>query len=145
MPGDSLSKWSSYTFAPHKFVVRTEGTDSIGLMFCLTSSHRYYLHNQPTDMRKSFDGLSGIVQGQLKQNPTNGSVYVFINKKRNRIKLLHWEQGGFTLYYKRLEKGVFELPKPMDKTLLISWSTLMMVVEGISLDYLRRKSRFLNH
>ena len=111
-------------------------------MFSLTSSHRYFLYDHPTDMRKSFDGLSGIVQSQLKQNPSNGSVYVFINRKRNRIKLLHWEQGGFTLYYKRLEKGVFELPKAMDKTRVVSWSTLMMIVEGISLDYLRRKSRF---
>jgi transposase len=111
-------------------------------MFSLTSSHRYFLYDQPTDMRKSFDGLSGIVQSQLRRDPANGSVYVFINKKRNKIKLLHWEQGGFTLYYKRLEKGVFEIPKTMDGTHLISWSTLMMVVEGISLDYLRRRSRF---
>lgn len=93
-------------------------------------------------MRKSFDGLSGIVQAQLQRNPMSGEVYVFINKQRNRIKLLHWEQGGFTLYYKRLEKGLFELPKNMDKTLGVSWSTLMMIVEGISLDYLRRKDRY---
>lgn len=111
-------------------------------MFTLSSSHRYFLYGHPTDMRKSFDGLSGIVQSQLQRNPMSGEVYVFINKQRNRMKLLHWEQGGFTLYYKRLEKGLFELPETMDKTLGISWSTLMMIVEGISLDYLRRKDRY---
>lgn len=111
-------------------------------MFSLTSSHRYYLYDQPTDMRKSFDGLSGIVQSQLQRDPSNGSVYVFINKKRNKIKLLHWESGGFTLYYKRLEKGVFEMPQTRDKSHQLTWSTLMMIVEGISLDYLRRRSRF---
>jgi len=111
-------------------------------MFSLTSSHRYFLYDQPTDMRKSFDSLSGIVQDQLHRNPMSGEVYVFINKQRNRIKLLHWERGGFTLYYKRLEKGLFELPKAKDKTLAVSWSTLMMIVEGISLDYLRKKDRY---
>jgi transposase len=111
-------------------------------MFTLTSSHRYFLYDQATDMRKSFDGLSGIVQSQLQRDPMSGEVYVFINKRRNRIKLLHWEQGGFVLYYKRLEKGLFELPKTMDKTLGVSWSTLMMIVEGISLDYIRKKDRY---
>jgi transposase len=111
-------------------------------MFTLTSSHRYFLYDQATDMRKSFDGLSGIVQSQLQRDPMSGEVYVFINKRRNRIKLLHWEQGGFVLYYKRLEKGLFELPKTLDKTLGVSWSTLMMIVEGISLDYIRKKDRY---
>ena len=111
-------------------------------MFTLTSSHRYYLYDQPTDMRKSFDSLSGIVRNQLHRDPMSGEVYVFINKQRNRIKLLHWEAGGFVLYYKRLEKGLFELPKANANTLAVSWSTLMMIVEGISLDYLRKKDRY---
>lgn len=111
-------------------------------MFTLTSSHRYYLYDQPTDMRKSFDSLSGIIRNQLDWDPMSGEVYVFINKQRNRIKLLHWEAGGFVLYYKRLEKGLFELPKAKANTLAVSWSTLMMIVEGISLDYLRKKDRY---
>jgi len=56
-------------------------------------------------MRKSFDGLSGIVQSQLNRNPTSGEVFIFVNRRRNRVKLLKWEQGGFILYYKRLESG----------------------------------------
>ena len=101
-----------------------------------------FLCTQPTDMRKSFDSLSGIVRNQLDRDPMSGEVYVFINKQRNRIKLLHWEAGGFVLYYKRLEKGLFELPKAKANTLAVSWSTLMMIVEGISLDYLRKKDRY---
>ena len=111
-------------------------------MFTLTSSHRYFLYDQATDMRKSFDCLSGIVKDQLHRDPLSREVYVFINRQRNRIKLLQWERGGFMLYYKRLGKGLFELPKAKDKTLAVSWSTLMMIVEGISLDYLRKKDRY---
>lgn len=110
-------------------------------MFNLTSSHRYYLCNQPTDMRKGFDGLAGLVRSHFKTDPMNGTVYVFINKNRNLIKLLHWEYGGFALYYKRLEKGQFERPV-LNKSPLISWSTLMMVVEGISLFHVQKKERY---
>lgn len=110
-------------------------------MFNLTSSQRYFLCNEPTDMRKGFDGLAGLVRTHFKADPMNGSVYVFINKNRNLIKLLHWDYGGFTMYYKRLEKGQFERPV-LDKTTLISWTVLMLVIEGISLSGIRKKERF---
>jgi len=111
-------------------------------MFNLGSSHHYHLYNQPTDMRKSFDSLSGLVRSALKSDPFNGHVYVFINKQRNRIKLLHWESGGFTLYYKRLEKGQFELPDTTKDGCNIEWSELMLIVEGIRLKNIRRNPRF---
>lgn len=110
-------------------------------MFSLTSSNRYYLYQHPTDMRKGFDSLSGIVRNELGRNPMDGGVYVFLNKSGNLIKLLHWESGGFTLYYKRLEQGVFERPLG-DGTVLLSWSDLMLIVEGINLDSVRKKVRF---
>jgi len=78
-------------------------------MFTLGSA-RYFLYREPTDMRKSFDGLCGVVTGGLGQNPMSGDVFIFINRHRNRIKLLRWETGGYVLFYKRLEKGTFELP-----------------------------------
>jgi transposase len=78
-------------------------------MFSLGAA-RYYLYREPTDMRKSFDGLCGLVSGRLGQSPMSGDVFIFINKPRNRIKLLRWEAGGFVLFYKRLESGMFELP-----------------------------------
>lgn len=111
-------------------------------MFSLGSSHRYYLYSEPTDMRKSFDSLSGLISSQMKSDPFNGQVYIFINKQRNRIKLLHWETGGFTLYYKRLEKGQFELADVSAKDGLIRWSELMLIVEGIELKNIRRGERF---
>ena len=77
-------------------------------MFALSSSNKFHLYSHPTDMRKSFDGLCGLVTNDLNQNPSNGSVYIFINKVRNKIKLLHWQSGGFVLYYKSLETGTFE-------------------------------------
>lgn len=112
-------------------------------MFSLTSSHRYYLFSEPTDLRKSFDGLCGLVSSRMALDPTGGGVFVFINKRRDRIKLLHWEQGGFVLYYKRLEKGTLERPEKRDNTASISWPELVMIIEGIELSRRKKRSRFL--
>lgn len=111
-------------------------------MFSLTSTHQYFLYSQPTDMRKSFDSLAGLVSSKLHRNPTSGEVFVFINKRRDRIKLLHWEPGGFTLYYKRLEKGIIELPETDKTTHQITWSTLMMIIEGIRLKSVQKTARY---
>ena len=114
-------------------------------MFSLASSLNYYLYNGTTDMRKSFDGLCGLVTGKLNRNPMSGEVFIFINKRRDRMKLLHWEPGGFTLYYKRLESGTIELPH-WDRTALgyqILWSDLMMMIEGISLQKIQRRKRYI--
>jgi len=113
-------------------------------MFSLTSSLHFSLYTLPTDMRKSFDGLCGIVQDKLNRNPMNGEVFVFINKARNKIKLLHWESGGFVLYYKRLEEGTIEVPLPPSKaqSFSIYWSELMLMIEGISLREVKKRKRF---
>ena len=74
-------------------------------MFSLNDSMRYMLYNRPTDMRKSYHSLSGIVANILDCDPCNGDVYIFINKNRNRIKILHWEPGGMDIYSKLLEAG----------------------------------------
>ncbi|WP_142534863.1 IS66 family insertion sequence element accessory protein TnpB [Saccharicrinis carchari] len=96
-----------------------------------------------TDMRKGFDGLSGIVSGQLKRDPANGDVFIFVNRARNKIKLLHWEAGGFVLYYKRLESGTFDLPVVEGSNhAKLKWSDLVMMVEGIKLEKYSLKKRF---
>ena len=74
-------------------------------MFSLNDNMRYLLYNQPTDMRKSYHSLGGIVTNILGCDPCNGDVYVFINRSRNRIKLLHWEPGGMVICSKLLEAG----------------------------------------
>jgi transposase len=113
-------------------------------MFALTSSCCYYLYRQPTDMRKSFDGLSGIIRNQLKRSPTSGEVFIFINHRRDRIKLLRWEEGGFILYYKRLESGTLELPSVSSTALTctMTWAHLVMMIEGISVVRTKQRKRF---
>ncbi len=113
-------------------------------MFTLGSSLNFQLYSKPTDMRKSFDSLSGLVQDQLGQSPANGDVYVFINKSRNKIKLLHWAGSGFVLYYKRLESGVFEHPRYDIETgsYQLSYSQIVMLVDGISIKNIERKKHY---
>jgi len=113
-------------------------------MFTLTSSYQYYFYSGATDMRKGFDGLCGLIHQELRRRPVSGEVFVFVNRQRDKIKLLHWEQGGFVLYYKRLERGTFELPKigSHGKTCQISWSSLMLMVEGISIEKYKQKRRY---
>jgi transposase len=112
-------------------------------MFSIASS-RYYLFRESTDMRKSFDGLCGIISFRLKQNPMSGDVFIFINKPRNRMKLLRWEDGGFVLFYKRLEKGTFELPSCENGNLQqrIDYGRLTMIITGISMKNQRNRPRF---
>jgi len=99
------------------------------------------------DMRMGFDALCGIVQGKLDRNPLSGEVFVFVNRRRNCIKLLRWEPGGFILYYKRLETGTLELPE-FEKgsvSYSVEWTELMMIVQGISINNIHRKKRFINN
>jgi len=114
-------------------------------MFRLTSSHRFLLYSEPTDMRKSFDGLCGIVTSVLEQQPTGGFVYVFINKRRDKVKLLHWMGSGFVLYYKRLEQGTFELPgyDIEQGCIRLSYAQLVLLIDGVSITNITRtKQRF---
>lgn len=110
-------------------------------MFSLSSSHRYYLYNQACDMRKGFQGLSGLVTAKMGRDPISGDVFIFINRRATHLKLLHWESGGFVIYYKRLEKGTFSLPRAA-KSGAINWSQLVMMVEGIKAEKVRHLSRY---
>ena len=103
-------------------------------MFSLGDSNRYLLFSEPTDMRKSFHTLSGLVTNIMGSNPHNGDVFIFINRHRNRIKLLHWEPGGMVIYSKMLERGTFALPDMAltnSSSYLMQWRDLVLLVEGI--------------
>jgi len=115
-------------------------------MLPVFSGLRFYLYSQPTDMRKSFDGLSGIVTNARLGNPTSGDVYVFVNRRRDRMKLLVWERTGFWLFYKRLEQGTFQIPPHSadQKTIELSYDVLMMLVEGIDVTQIKRRRRYQN-
>jgi len=113
-------------------------------MFALTEAHRFYFYNRPTDMRKSFDALSGLVRSGMDKDPLCGAVFVFTNKTRTLMKLLHWQYGGFVLYCKRLEQGrfefVFENQGKSEKE--ITHAELTMLIAGISLRNIRKLKRF---
>lgn len=113
-------------------------------MFALTISHRFLLYRRITDFRKGFDGLCGLVRNELDRDPACGEVFVFVNRGRNRIKLLHWQPGGFVLYYKRLEKGTIALPdlSSQENSCSLSWSDLVMMIEGISVEKVVRQARY---
>jgi|SRR5690606_10890996 len=113
-------------------------------MIGLTPHNKYFLHLSATDMRKGFDGLSGLITNVYEGNPLDGSVYIFINRKRDKMKMLVWEEGGFMMYYKRLEAGTFELPRSSEHTkgIIIQWETLILMIRGIKLEKIIRKKRY---
>ena len=111
-------------------------------MISFSSSQRFFLYRGATDMRKSFDGLCGLVANELQKPLTTGDVFMFINKPRNSIKLLVWDRNGFVIYYKRLEAGTFEVPATDEKSMTIKWEELVMMLEGIALKSVKRRKRY---
>ncbi len=113
-------------------------------MFGLTARQNYFLYHEACDMRKGFNGLSGLVRNELEKDPLSGDVFIFINRRRNKMKLLVWDRSGFLMYYKSLEKGTFELPMfkegELDKA--ISWSDLVLILEGVVLSSIEKRKRF---
>jgi len=111
-------------------------------MFALSSTHRYHLYRGVCDMRKSFNGLAGLVRGGLGRDPAGGEVFVFVNRRRTLLKLLHWEPGGYVLYYKRLEEGTFTLPELQPGHSVIRWPELVLMVEGVQVLDSRQSQRY---
>ncbi|MEC5167522.1 transposase [Flavobacterium sp. PL11] len=109
-------------------------------MFSLSSSHTFLLYPKVCDMRKSFNGLCGLVANELGRVAHSGEVFIFINRNNNQMKLLHWESGGFVLYYKRLEQGTFA--GSTSTKLQINWSDLVLMIEGIQIIKSNKKRRF---
>lgn len=111
-----------------------------------TSHLQIYVFLAPMDMRKGFDGLSGTVRSEMKRDPMDGSMYLFINKRRDRMKLLLFADGGYWLYYRLLEAGTFEVFSTSDdtsSTLQIDGTQLAMLLSGVSLiASTRRRKRF---
>lgn len=113
-------------------------------MFSLGREMRYWLYSEPTDMRKSFHTLCGLVRNKIGGDPMNGDVYIFVNKRRNRVKLLHYETGGMVIYSKMLDRGTFGMPITGSKDMVtssIKWEDLLKMVEGIMSDPDSRQAR----
>lgn len=113
-------------------------------MFALSSVNSFHLYSQPTDMRKSFDGLSGLIRNNLGASPSNGDVFIFINRRRDKIKLLHWQGISFTLYYKRLENGTFEMPEYDSGagSITLSYAQIVMLVDGLTIKNIQKRKRY---
>ncbi len=108
-------------------------------MLNISPNATIYWHTEPTDMRKGIDGLSGIIRGQFDGDPLDGSLYLFVNRRRDRMKILHWDGGGFWIYYRVLEQGTFEIRAADERRLVIDATELAMLLGGASLDTKRRK------
>ena len=113
-------------------------------MLSLGTSHRYFLYTGVADMRKGFDGLSGLVGSSMERDPLSGDVFIFVNRRGDRMKLLLWDRSGFVLWYKRLERGTFEFPSVRQGagSLEISWEKLVLILEGIELTSVKKRRRF---
>lgn len=116
-------------------------------MFSLTASDRFYLYPYPTDMRKSFYTLSGIVTNQMGMDIQHGDAFIFINKLCTSMKILHMEYGGLVIYHMKLSQGQFALPTidfkdgktVSHKTL---WSDLVLMVQGIDAQQVKHRKRW---
>jgi transposase len=118
-------------------------------MLSLSLPGRVFLCTLPTDMRKSFDSLAGLVEQQLGQDPLAGDLFVFRSKRGDRLKLLYWDSDGLAIWYKRLEEGTFVFP-PADAQrtsvgahgLLVRPAELAMLLDGIDLAGIKRRKRY---
>ncbi|QZE15121.1 IS66 family insertion sequence element accessory protein TnpB [Halosquirtibacter laminarini] len=113
-------------------------------MLSISSNDRFHLYSEATDMRKSFDGLSGLVQNKIDANITSGDVFIFLNKRRTMMKLLKWERGGFVLFVKRLERGTFRPPEIKDLTSIhLEYTDLVLLIEGVLVKEYKRQKRYV--
>jgi len=114
-------------------------------MLSLNTSTRYLLYHKSADIRKSFCGLSGIVNNELKMPLLTGDVFIFLNKRRSHVKLLQWQGDGFAIYHKRLEQGTFELPvfEAGDAHGIITCNQLTHILQGVSLKKVIYRKRYM--
>jgi transposase len=115
-------------------------------MLSLPPTVRIYLCLKPTDMRRGFDGLMGLVGQLLRQDPFSGHLFVFRNRRSDRVKILYWDGDGPALWYKRLERGSFRFPTPAandaGEGAEIKAADLMMLLDGVDLASVRRQCRY---
>lgn len=103
-------------------------------MILLPRAVRVYFATQPVNLRKSYDGLSNEVRGILREDPLSGHVFVFLNRRKNQVKLLIWTRGGFTIVQKRLERGTFTFPERVKAgaaSVELEAHELSMLLEGV--------------
>lgn len=113
-------------------------------MISLPYPVRIFLHVPPTDLRKGFDALAGVVTTAFSQDPTSGHLFLFVNRRRDRIKILYWDRDGLAIWYKRLERGSFQLPTAARNAVSIEMTStqLALILSGIDLSSARQRKRY---
>ena len=111
-------------------------------MLNLPASVRVFLCLLPADMRWSFDSLARLVKVVLIEDPLSGHLFVFRNRRGDRVKILYWDRDGYAIWYKRLEQGVFRFPQHDCERVEVSASDLILVLEGIDVSGVKRQKRF---
>lgn len=114
-------------------------------MLAISSQAKIYLYAEPVDMRKSFDGLFGIIKSDLQLDVRDGGVFMFLNLRRNRIKLMYWDKDGIAIWMKRLEKNCFQRPlrSPDGKHVIIDSTELQSILAGIDLSSIKMRKRYV--
>ena len=102
------------------------------MILCQRPLPRILVWRRPVDMRKSFDGLVGLVRGAMQEDPLSGSLFVFVNRRGNYLKLVYWDRTGYALFAKRLERGRFAIPG-QDDAQRLSEEQFRLVLDGITL------------
>ena len=117
-------------------------------MLRLPATVRVFLCLEATDMRRSFDGLTGMVAGVLHEDPLSGHLFVFRNKNGDRLKVLYWDRDGLVIFYKRLERGAFRFPidqaGAVGARLEVPMREFAMILEGFELSGMKKLRRFCN-
>ena len=111
-------------------------------MLSLPSSVRVFVCLAPADMRRSFDGLSRMAAEVVAEDPLSGHLFVFRNKRGDRVKVLYWDRDGYALWYKRLEEGVFGLPVGEGGKVEMSAPELALALEGFDVTQVKRRKRY---
>lgn len=114
-------------------------------MLSISPAIKIFLYGGAADLRRGYDGLAAIVQDAMGQDPLSGSLFIFVNRRGNRVKLLYWDRDGYAIWMKRLESGSFELPRskiPDSPCVKLTSSQLSLILEGIELSSVRRRRRF---
>jgi transposase len=113
-------------------------------MLSLAADARIFVVAGATDMRKGFDGLMGIVSGVLEQDPLGGHLFLFVNRRRDKLKILYWDRDGLAIWYKRLEIGTFRFPQAADQQsrVDVTPADLAMLLDGVDLSSVRRTKRY---
>jgi len=112
-------------------------------MIGLPTQGRIFLRRTPTDMRKSFDGLGGLVRLEHHQEPTGGDLFIFVNRRRDYVKALYWDRDGLVVWSKRLERGHYVMPTGAEVE--VDRTSLMMLLEGVRAERLKTNRRWIKN